>query len=162
MDCTKFSDQELKKYQQQALKVCAFCEFGTRIGIQLPAFLEVNERTRNFIQEIEAEYFRRRPEAKNKRNQDFLQLAANLFDAKNYDDFGKDENAVSTEYFTEYNVPESGKKKVTCRKTFSNDQSETTERICEMLPVDFLFATLENAMDEFALTIPDVPEDQNK
>ena len=165
MNCSQYSDDELKKFQRQALSVCAFTESGIRSGISTPRFAAIAETSRKFLQAVEAEFFARHPEAKIKRDQQFLQICETVFDGKNFDDFGKDENADMQQYFVEYNVPTAGHKIVTCRKIVreadGTERNESTREIYSMTAVDQLYAELENAMDEYAETLPDPPEAEN-
>ena len=165
MDFSKFSDKELKKFQRQALSLCAFAESGVRGGIQTPKFILLESHARNFLQRVEAEFFARHPEAKEKRDQQFLRICETVFDGKNFDDFGKDENADMQQYFVEYNEPVPGKKTVTCRKitreSDGTELDESTQEFYDMTAVDQLFAELETAMDEYAETLPEPPAAEN-
>ena len=160
-DFRQFSDADLKKFQRQTISICAFTESGIRSGFVSPKFLAVAEKSKKFLTAIEAEYFSRHPEAKNARIQQFLHFCETVFDGKNFDDFGKDAAAAAQQYFVEYDNPAPGQKLVTCRKIFL--ESDGTERVDQthatynMTTVDVLFADLENAMDEYAETLPDVP-----
>ena len=160
-DCRMFSDADLKKYQRQALSVCAFTESGIRSGISTPKFAALAAQARAFLQTVEAEFFARHPEAKTNRDQQFLRICEGIFDGKNFDDFGKDPAAATQQYFVEYNTPAPGKKLVTCRKVFlepdGTERNDQTRAEYAMTPVDVLFAELENAMDEYAETLPDPP-----
>lgn len=160
MNAAIFTDDQIKKYQKQVLQVCAFCESGIRIGIETPKFLRLASNAKDVLKELETEFIRRHPEETQKRNQQFLHICENMIDNHNFEEFGRDAAAAGTEYFTEYDTPERGMKRVTCRKFFLSDDGETrTEKTVaeyKMKPVDFLFAEIEAAMDEFADTLPDV------
>lgn len=165
-DFRTYSDADLKKYQRQALSVCAFTESGIRSGISTPKFATIAETARKYLQAIEAEYFSRHPEAKTKRDQQFLRICESVFDGKNFDDFGKDPAAALQQYFVEYDTPTPGRKTVTCKKVFANpdgtERDDQTRAEYRMNAVDTLFAELEIAMDEYAETLPDVPADNNE
>lgn len=160
------SDADLKKYQRQALSVCAFTESGIRSGISTPKFAAIAETARKFLQAVEAEYFTRHPEARTKRDQQFLRICESVFDGKNFDDFGKDPAAAMQQYFTEYDTPTRGRKTVTCRKVFvdsdGTERNDQTRAEYRMNAVDTLFADLEIAMDEYAETLPDAPAENNE
>lgn len=159
MDCSKFSDEELKKYHLQVMKACTFCEFGNRIGVKTPKFLAISLTAKQMFQEIEKEYEKRHPERIEQRRDGFIKLAENLFDTKNADDYGKPQDA--TEYFTEYNTPQPGMKRKTQRTQIQDENGEfynsTETTDLQMNPIDSIYAELENALDEYAEQQPDGP-----
>jgi len=161
----EMTDEELKRVQKQVLKVCAFCENGQRIGIKTPLFIVLAYSAQKSLEEIETEFFKRHPAEIQNRYQQFLRACEMLLDNHNFEEYGIDKAAAGTEYFTEYNLPDDGKKTVVCRKTFLIDgeepRQEKTSAVYAMKPFEFLFSDIENAMDEFAQTLPDVPAGDN-
>lgn len=161
IEAEKMTDAELKKYQRKLLKICAFCESGIRIGVATPKFVALAKEASETLSKIENEFCRRHPEEKERRNQQFLRACETLLDWHNIEEYGTDDNAAGIEYFTEYNVPEIGKKQGTCWKTFVDEtgetQQQTTVAAYTMKPYDLFFAELEDAMDEYAETLPEVP-----
>ena len=149
------TDDQLRSAQRQMQMLCAFLETLLRTSTTpAPKLLKLAEDAANFLRGVERVYFARHPEARTNRDQQQFRLCAGMLATRSREEFGTDKNAVTEEYFVEYNTPAPGQKTVTCRRLLPGaEEPETTKKVLQMTPVDPFFADLEDAMDEYAINL---------
>jgi len=155
-----FSDEQLIIFHRKLLRLTAILELAARNRYRTDKFNELTQVTKTNLENVEDEYFKRHPEEQTRRAGQFLTFCENAIDRQNMDEIGHDKNAVTENIFVEYNTPETGKKKVTIHRTFTDKPEEHIEAEYPMETGDELFAMLEIALNEFAENLPEVPQEK--
>ena len=156
-DLKKMTNEEIQALHKEATKFAALIDNGIRIGVNTPKFNALKKMVQDRLEQIESEHYTRFPDAAIQRPHQFLTFCDQNITAYN---IGTNETDLEApQNFIEYNKPTQDQKTIYWHGLDGDKKEVSKPVVAPMKGNDFLYAALEAALDEWAKTLPEIPQE---
>lgn len=149
MNYSEMDSNSLKIHHGHVMNLCMFLELVIRRGLETPALSALYDKAKAELQKIESVFYADEEKAL-KSKQDLLNNALKIYLAyvRHVYDPGNEYNCTC-----DYNHPQPGYKTISLQVEKDCDPEQLIEK---MNRIDELYAELDNAMEDFSGSLPDV------